>query len=118
MKAAFKAVLRVLLLLPLLVFPMRPGALGTGSQTCPTSGRKQLSTTQTKVTWISVQAPSGNTGSIYLGGPAVTTSLGNYITAGGTFFFPAVSNTAAYDLSQSFMACTVTADTVTFTYLQ
>lgn len=109
---------RLLVLLFILTIPIHSGALGTGSQTCPSSGRKQLSTTQTKALWISIQAPTANTGQVWVGGPAVTTSAGNFIAGGGSYFLPTAGNATTYDLSQTYIACTVGADSVTYTYHQ
>src|SRR5579863_6161070 len=97
---------------------LRSGALGTGSQTCPTSGRKALSTTSVKAIYIDLQGTPTNMGSIYIGGPAVTTSAGVFITASGTYRLGPASNTASEDLSQTFIACTNSADSLTFTYQQ
>jgi hypothetical protein len=110
--------LLVLLFALALPFSMHSGALGTGSQTCPASGRKQLSTTQTRAMWVSIQSPTANTGKVYVGGPAITTSVGNYAVAGGSVFLPTAGNSAPYDLSATWIACTVSEDTVTYTYLQ
>ncbi len=100
------------------------GALGTGSQTCPASGTKALSTVVTKASWVSIQAPNGtgglstNTGYVFVGDSAVTTSKGNGIAAGGTLFMPTQGTASPYALSQIYIACTVSADSVMFLYLQ
>ena len=94
------------------------GSLGVGSQTCPSSGVKQLSTTQTKATWVIVQAPSANAGSVYVGNISVSTSKGVYITSAQSLPLPAAANTQPYDLSQIYIACSNSNDTVTFLYLQ
>lgn len=100
----------------------RSGAIGQGSQTCPASGNKALSSTSfpapIKAIWVSVQAPSANSGQIYVGGPGVTTSTANFFNATGFFFFPTQSNAPAYALNQIYIACTNSSDTVTYLYGQ
>lgn len=96
----------------------KSGAYLSGSNTCPASGAKQVSSTQIKATWVSIQAPSTNSGKIYFGGSTVSTSEGNYITAGGVNFFPPVSNSSFYDLRQIYFACGNSADTITISYAQ
>lgn len=103
---------------------LHSASIRSGTQSCPTSGIKQLSSTQTKASWIAIQAPQGNTGVIAIGGSGTTVAAacapgaGVCIGASSSFFLPPVSNSSAYDLSQTFIACTVSADTVVFTYLQ
>ena len=122
--------LRFLGLLLLLAIPctIRSAALKSGRTTCPTSGVKQLATsttTSTKAIWISLQSPADNTGTIAFGGSNVVavascngTIVGNCLLPAGTGFLPAVSNTASLDLSQTWFACTVSADVIAYNYLQ
>lgn len=121
-----KRALRFLAVLLVLAIPCRivPAALKSGRTTCPASGVKQLSTTSTKATWISIQTPADNTGVVAFGGSNVSAvascnaQSGNCMTPGGTAFLPPVSNTAAYDLAQTWFSCTVAADSLAFNYLQ
>lgn len=118
--------LRALLLLLIISVPCaRSAAFRSGSQTCPTSGTKQLSTTApTRALWISLQAPSDNTGVVAIGSQSVTVAAacaaatGNCLTASGSVLYPPISNTAAYDLGQTWFACTVAADKLMYTVLQ
>jgi hypothetical protein len=117
--------LRTLAVLIALVLPLGSATFRSGSQTCPSSGTKQLSTTApTRAIWISLQSPSGNTGVIAFGSQSVTvaaacaTASGNCMTASGTAFLPAVSNSSSYDLSQVWFTCTVAGDTIMFNALQ
>jgi len=120
--------LRLIPLLLILALPATTAALKSGRTTCPTSGVKQLATsttTSTKAIWISLQTPADNTGTIAFGGTNVVavascngTTVGNCLSAGGTAFLPPVSNTAALDLSQTWFACTVAADVLSYNYLQ
>lgn len=88
------------------------------AQTCPSSGRIQVSSTQTKASAVFIQAPTTNTGLIYVGGSDVTTSNAAAIQAFGSFTFPAQANVQPYDLSQIFIACTVNTDVIRVTYVQ
>ncbi len=112
-----------------LIFPataslLDAAALKSGVQTCPTSGIKQLSITQVKASWVSLQAPSGNTGAVAFGDTTITVAAacavarGNCILASGSAFLPALGNSAAYDLAQIWIACTASSDAVMFNYLQ
>jgi hypothetical protein len=117
---------RLLLLVLLLVFSAAParqslahaGNIGQGSATCPSSGAKQLSSTAAAYMWISFQAPLANTGRVYFGGSAVTTSTGNFILAGGNYAFLPVANTFPYQATNIYFACTVSGDSITYNYLQ
>lgn len=103
----------------LLFVPVLPGGnVGNGSNTCPASGNKQISSTNTPASWVNVQAPSANTGYVYFGGLTTSTTSGDFITPGGSKFFPTAGNAGVYNLANIRFACTVTADTITFTYLQ
>jgi len=116
---AMKRILALASFLVLVGVSRVPSAsLGTGSNTCPSSGAKQLSSTQRKVTWISIQSPSTNVGILYVGGASVASTQGNAVLPLGTSFLPPVSNSAAYDLSQTFFTCSNSADTVIYTYAQ
>lgn len=107
-----------LLPLLLLLFPIFGGNPGDGSNTCPTSGNKAVSSTRLVAGLVTVQAPSANTGNIYLGGSSLTTSRGIFITPGGSYTYPPQSNTQPYDLSAIRFACTVSADSITYNYVQ
>lgn len=116
-----KHIFRVMLALMLLVFPagtMFSSSLGVGSQSCPTAGAKQLSTTNTPAIWINIQALSGNSGTIWYGGSAVTTSKGSYLFPAGTGYISSGSQNAGLNLSATYIACTNSGDSVTYTYLQ
>lgn len=117
--------LRALLIFVALTLPLGSAAFRSGSQTCPTTGTKQLSTTApTRALWISLQAPSDNTGVVAIGSQSVTVAAacaaatGNCLTASGSVLYPTISNTAAYDLGQTWFACTVAADKLMYTVLQ
>lgn len=111
-------------LLLLLIFPvaaslMEAAALGQGSQTCPAAvtSIKQVSTTQTKAQWVWLQTPA-NSGTVRFGGPGLTSTTGVSMAASTNFLLPAIANVHAYDLSQTFIICSNTADSIVYTYLQ
>lgn len=96
------------------------GALGSGTKTCPaTTNPSALSTISTPANWISIQAGTGNSGNIAVGGPAVTTTTGNILTASGSLYMGPLATANPYNLSQTFIACTGgSGDSITFLYLQ
>lgn len=103
---------RVIITLFLLVVVGR-GDFVAGSQSCPSSGRVQVSTTAYNLYQLSVSAGTGNTGRVYFGGSAVTTSAGVYITANGSYNVS--KTTPSVSPSSLYMACTVNTDSVTWT---
>lgn len=116
--------LALALIFPVAASLLDAAALGSGSQTCPASGIKQLSTTQIKASWVQLQAPSGNTGAVGFGSTSVTVAAscaaarGNCLLANWTALLPPLANSQAYDLSQIFITCTVSADSLSYNYLQ
>lgn len=112
--------LALLLIFPVAASLLDAAALGSGSQTCPasTSSTKQISTTPTKAQWIWLQTPAGNSGTIRFGGPAISSTTGVSMAASTNWLLPAISNIAAYDLSQLFISCSNANDTIVYTYLQ
>jgi|SRR5690349_21785378 len=109
--------LRFAALLLALALALPAGNVSNGSNTCPTSGAKRISSTSIRAIHFTVQSVSSNMGIIYLGGPSVTTN-GVAIGAGDADTFPPASNTAQYDLSQIYFACSVNTDSIVYTYLQ
>ncbi len=107
------------LTLPLCPPLVRAAGGGQGSQTCPSSGSKRISSTSLKTTIWFVQAPSANTGQVYIGfSSGVTTSTGIYLNAGDSLTNPPQGNAATHDLSQVYIACTQSADSITYSYEQ
>lgn len=96
----------------------KTGTVGSGSQTCPTSGNKRVSSSNIFATYVSIQAPIGNTGTVFVGGSTVTTSQGNGILALGTVGFAPHANAAVFNLNQIYFACSVSADSVYYLYIQ
>lgn len=116
-----KSLIRVLVLCGLIAIPaaLEAGNISNGAKTCPASGRIALSATSIKASWVSIQAPSTNSGSVYVGGSTVVvTTSANGLAANGAFFMPPLANVAPYELSQIYIACTNSGDLVTFTYFQ
>ena len=113
-----KRIIFTLALLPFLALPTHSGIPINGSQTCPSSGNKRLSTTSTKTIQLTIAAPFTNTGNITIGGSGVTTTNAILLLPGGSFNFAPQGNASSHDLSQTFFACTVSADSVVWTGAQ
>lgn len=109
-----------LFLLTLLAFCLYLSAAGikSGSTACPGSGNVVVSTSADKGTSWTIQAPSTNTGKVYIGGSNVTTSNGVYLNAGDSATALTQSNASPYSLNATWIACTAPADTVTWNLLQ
>lgn len=104
------------LLVALMLLVMTPAMRADfvqGSQTCPASGNIQVSTSSYNLYQLTVSATITNTGRVYLGGNGVTTSSGAYMIAGGSY--TAVKPSAGVNPVTLYIACTVAADTITWT---
>lgn len=116
----FRRILAILFVPLLLCAGLNPGL-----QTCPSSGNKAVIASASSCpqssckanTWT-IQAPTTNTGKVYIGGSTVTTSTGVAIAAGDSASMYTQSNTFPYDLTQTYIACTASGDSVTFNYNQ
>lgn len=117
---AYTGVMKTLVLAALILLApaLRSGGFTSASQTCPSSGNKKVASSTTKAVWYIIQAPSANTGKVYVGGSTVTTSTGAYLSAGDSLSAPPQGGAAAYDLSNTYIACTQAADTITYFYAQ
>lgn len=89
-------------------------ATGNGHTTCPSSGNKPLTSTQIFATSYTLQPDAANTGLICWGGNSVTTSTTACLSLGMTYTAPVKNSSNTYDLSQVFIACTVSADSVNY----
>lgn len=94
------------------------GNVGSGSTTCPASGAKRISSISLRSITFTVQAPSGNMGTVALGGSAITTSTGVSLGSGDAYTFAPAANSAQYDLTGIWFACSNSSDTIVYTYLQ
>lgn len=109
----------------LLLASLLLAGLNSGSQTCPSSGSKAVIAAQSScpgascksISWT-IQAPVGNTGTVYVGGSTVTTSSGVALVAGASATSLTQGNAFPYDLTQTFIACTASGDSITFNYTQ
>lgn len=103
-----------LLLLAFLVIvtPQFAGDFVSGSNTCPTSGAKQVSATSYNVMNLVVTAGLSNAGQIHLGGSNVTTSDGGVLTPGASFFASKPSNSV--NPATLYFACTTNTDTISW----
>lgn len=102
----------------LLCLPLVAGNMISGSTTCPTSGVKAVTSTQSKGPWFVIMASPGNTGKIYVGGSNVSSTTGVYLNAGDSLSGPPQGNTAAYDLNKTYFACSVNTDSVQYIQVQ
>ena len=95
---------------------------GSGQTTCPTSGTKRAiipaSSAVSSVAVIVIQAALSNAGQVAVGTTGVTTTTGPLLNPGDSFTMPPLANTSAYNTAQVSIACTNSADVITYTYLQ
>jgi hypothetical protein len=96
---------------------------GTGNKLVATAGTPvALSTSATAASWVSVQALSGNTGTICVGDANVSASAtaslrrGNCLTAGQAAPFYASPQNVPYTLNSIFIDSTVNGEGVSYTY--
>lgn len=81
-----------------------------GTQTCPTSGAKQVSTTPYALYSVAVVPYSNNTGTITIGGSTVVASANTGLSPGDTF--GTTKPNAGVNPSTLYMACTASGDSV------
>lgn len=91
---------------------------GSGSQTCPASGAKAVSSTSVAVSTFTIQAPFGNAGTVYVGGSNVSSTVGNQLPASWSFAPPAHGQNTSFNLTGVFFACSNSADSIVYTYIQ
>jgi len=114
----YMRLIRFASLLLALAFALPAGNVSSGSNTCPSSGTKRIAAASIRSITFTVQAPSGNMGTISIGGSAASATTAVTISGGDAFTFPPASNSAAYDLTQIYFACSNSADSIVYTYLQ
>jgi len=85
---------------------------------CPSSGAKVVSSSQIKASWVLLQSPYANTGTIYVGGSNVSTTVGAQLLFGDSLNAPPQGNSQVFDLGLIYFACSVNTDTVTVLYAQ
>lgn len=111
---------KLLLLLPLLAFaclPLGSAAFVSGNTACPSSGAKQVSSVAIFASSVTVQAPVANTGTIYVGGPTITTSSGvGLLATQSQSWGPAPSGTM--NLQTLYFACSVSGDSMSWNAVQ
>jgi len=102
--------LAVLLMLTSLV--SHSGDFVFGTQTCPTSGNKQVAASAANNNFfqLTVLAYLNNTGTVTLGGNTVVSSANTGMIPGASFNFSKPSN--GVNPATIYMACTVSADSV------
>jgi hypothetical protein len=113
-----KSTIRIAVVLLGLALALPAGQIFSGSVSCPTSGNKVVSSTTIKAVTYTLQAPTANTGSVYIGGSTVSTSQGFFLKSGDSYTSPPQSNTAAYNLGTTYFACSASGDSLTYSYFQ
>ncbi len=105
--------MRKLMFLVLLLVPVsKSGDFVSGSNTCPTSGNKQVSATKYDLFNLVVSAGLTNGGRIYLGSSSVDTSSGGVLTPGAAFF--ASKNSNGINPASLYFACSTNTDTISW----
>lgn len=108
----------LVLLMVGLIVSLHAAGVFSGSNTCPSSGAKRVASTNTRAIAVSFFAPAGNMGLIHYGDSTVSTSVGYSTAASATFSLYPAGNAAVYDLYNIWFACSNSADTIRFTYVQ
>jgi hypothetical protein len=96
----------------------------SGSTTCPSSGNLAILSISVSTPTYTLLAPGStdavpNTGIVYFGGPAVTTSGANVgfpLIPGSSYTAPTQGNAGPYNLHNVYIACSVNTDTIRYTY--
>lgn len=106
-----------LFLLLVMITPTKSAGLINGTTSCLASGAVVVTALSTPVSWAVIQAPSANTGVIYVGGSSTvssTTTVG--IAAFGSLTLQAKGNNAAnYDLGKNvWFACSQSGDKIVY----
>lgn len=106
-------------LIPLLVAAvvLTGGSPGQGTQTCGASAVR-LSSSSLRTTFLVIYAPTGNMGDVYIGNSSVSSTNSIPLDSGDSFSYPPQGNSATYDLTAIWLACTVPGDTVRYNYWQ
>lgn len=107
-----RTLVMITLLLVATASSILPGNFVNGSQTCPSSGNKRVSSTQYNLYQLTVTSLIANTGRIYFGGSTVSTSDGAEVLPGGSY--NAVKPSAGTDPGTLYFACTSSADSLTW----
>jgi hypothetical protein len=84
------------------------GSFYSGSNTCPSSGSKQVSTTSYTLTQLTVSALAANTGKVYFGSSAVASGTGGEVIAGGNY------NASGTNINPAalYFACSASGDSI------
>jgi hypothetical protein len=84
----------------------------SGSQTCPSSGNKQLTTTSQNLYQLVVTANILNSAEVHVGGNNTTTSNGGVLTPGASF--SATKTNPGVNPTTLYIACVNSGDSVTW----
>lgn len=104
----------IITLLMLLIMPTvtRSGDFVSGSNTCPTSGNKQVSATKYDLFSLVVTSTITNAGQIHVGGTNVDNSTGGVLTTGASFFVS--KNNNQINPATLYFSCTTSTDTISW----
>ena len=92
--------------------------LYTGTKSVTTAGTRVALTpsVRTPASWVIIQAKAANTGIIYVGGVAVSSTSGIALLNGDNVTIPSMSGVTAYDLQNIYIDASVNGEGVLFTY--
>ncbi len=95
------------------------GTLQSGSKDVAAAGTaERLAASRTPAVWVIVQAKSGNTGTIFLGGAAVADGNGGELAAGDSVKLSRNTEFEDYDLYDIWVDTDSAGDGVVFLYFQ
>lgn len=114
-----KLIIRALVLLVVACVPtLRSSNIINAKTSCPSSGALAIASTSTRVQWAAIQAPFGNAGTVYIGQSNVSSTTGVALAPGGSLTLQSMGNSAPYDLSKTYFACSNSADAVVYVAAQ
>jgi hypothetical protein len=113
---ALPTLLASLILLPLL---LHSANFFSGATACPVSGAAtRIRSSSTPSSSWTVQTPSGNSGTIYLGGADISTTTGLALAKSTSFTQQPLGNSASFNLFNIWFLCSSSNDTITYVYVQ
>lgn len=102
-----------ILIMAVMPFAIHSGDFISGAASCPSSGNVRVSTTAYNLYQMTVSSKTANTGKIYFGSSSVDTSSGVEVNPGQSY--NVVKPNSGIGPQTLYMACTVSADSVTWT---
>lgn len=115
--------LYLFLFLCIAVVPTKSAGLINGRTSCPATGATTVTTyaTSNPVSWAVIQTPTGNAGTVYIGGSStVSSTTGVGLAAFGSITLQTKgNNSASYDLGRNvWFTCSNTADAIVYVAAQ